>query len=70
MIKGCLKQMWAEGMPPIPVAYCIKDQAAGGCFLTHGHWINMSSTTSTVVACGFYNVEGGTYWMNQDFAAR
>jgi hypothetical protein len=33
----------------------------------HGHWINMVSTTSTWVACGFYNVEGGTYWMNQDF---
>jgi hypothetical protein len=66
-IKKCLGQMWAEGMPPVPVPDCIKDSA---CFPKYGHWINMSSTSSKVVACGFYNVEGTTYWLNQDFAAR
>jgi hypothetical protein len=69
-IKRCLAQMWAEGEPPIPVDQCKMDQAPGGCFLTHGHWINMTSTNSTWVACGFYNVQGGTYWMNQDFDYR
>lgn len=66
-IKRCLAQMWAEGMPPIPVADCIKDST---CFPKYGHWINMSSMTSKSVSCGFYNVEGTTYWMNQDFAGR
>jgi hypothetical protein len=66
-IKKCLGQMWAEGMPPVPVADCIKDST---CFPKYGHWINMSSMTSKVVSCGFYNVEGTTYWLNQDFSNR
>jgi hypothetical protein len=66
-IKRCLAQMWAEGEPPIPVEQCKMDQSPGGCFLTHGHWINMTAARSVWVACGFYNVQGGTYWMNQDF---
>jgi len=66
-IKRCLASMWAEGEPPIPVSECIRDQTPGGCFLTHGHWINMTATNSTWVACGFYLVGNGTYWMNQDF---
>jgi hypothetical protein len=66
-IKKCLAQMWAEGMPPVPVADCIRDSA---CFPKYGHWINMSSMSSKVVSCGFYNVEGTTYWLNQDFSTR
>jgi hypothetical protein len=66
-IKKCLAQMWAEGMPPVPVADCIRDST---CFPKYGHWINMSSMSSKAVACGFYNVEGTTYWMNQDFSTR
>ncbi|HEX6244317.1 MAG TPA: CAP domain-containing protein [Polyangiales bacterium] len=66
-LKRCLAQMWAEGEPPVPIADCIKDQTPGGCFLSHGHWINMVSTTSTWVACGFYEVSSTAVWMNQDF---
>lgn len=69
-LKRCLQQMWNEGMPPIPVADCIKDQAQGGCFLTHGHWINMTSTSAKVASCGFADLGNSTFWMNQDFASR
>jgi hypothetical protein len=66
-LKKCLAQMWAEGEPPVPIPQCTADQSVGGCFLKHGHWINMVSTSSTWVACGFYDVGGGSIWMNQDF---
>ncbi|MFI5306769.1 MAG: hypothetical protein ACHQ53_05425 [Polyangiales bacterium] len=67
-LKNCLMGMWAEGPPPsgTTVAQCIMDTA--GCFQQHGHWINMSSSTSGVVACAFYKMKTGAYWMNQDFA--
>lgn len=61
----CLDQMWAEGEPPQGVAACIQDRT--GCFQMHGHWINMSSSTSQVVACGFYRMPNGSVWMNQNF---
>jgi hypothetical protein len=64
-LKQCLAQMWAEGPPPGTVQACIMDYT--GCFLQHGHYINMSSSTSTVVSCGFYMVSGNSYWGNQDF---
>ena len=57
--------MWAEGEPPIPRDECIRDYQ--GCFLPHGHYINMSSATSQVVSCGFYEMPNGRWWMNQDF---
>lgn len=63
-LKRCLQQMWDEGAPPVPVKTCIADDS---CFPKYGHWINMSSTTSRVVACGFYDMGKSTYWMNQDF---
>lgn len=48
-ISGCLQQMWDEGpgdfYGPPP----------------HGHYINMSSTSFTMVACGFYEGSGGVY---------
>jgi hypothetical protein len=48
-ISGCLQQMWDEGpgdfFGPPP----------------HGHYINMSSTSFSMVACGFYEGSGGTY---------
>ena len=53
MIKGCLKMMWAEG--------------PGADFATHGHYINMSSTKYTKVACGFTKTSSGSYWSVQDF---
>jgi len=64
-LKGCLDQMWDEGMPPVPVSECIRD--SGGCFQEYGHWINMQSETSAVAACGFYQMQNGRYWMNQNF---
>jgi hypothetical protein len=64
-LKGCLDQMWGEGMPPVPITDCIRD--SGGCFQQHGHWINMQSETSMVAACGFYMMSNGRYWMNQNF---
>jgi hypothetical protein len=52
MITGCLEQMWAEG--------------PGEDFNTHGHYINMSSTSYTKVACGFADGMGGV-WAVQNF---
>jgi hypothetical protein len=64
----CLDQMWAEGPPPGTVMACIQDYQ--GCFLKHGHYINMSDSSSKIVSCGFYLMSNGHYWGNQDFAAQ
>jgi hypothetical protein len=64
-LKGCLDQMWAEGEPPNGTQACIADRT--GCFLMHGHWINMSMANYGTVACGFYKMTSGSYWMNQNF---
>ncbi len=64
-LKNCLQAMWNEMEPPIPVADCIRDSQ--GCFQDHGHWINMSDARSGTVACGFYKMSSGAYWMNQNF---
>ena len=53
MITQCLAQMWAEG--------------PGSDFNTHGHYINMSSTSYTQVSCGFYTLPDGSVWAAQDF---
>lgn len=68
-LKQCLAQMWNEGPPPsgTSVAQCIQDYS--GCFLSHGHWINMSDSymPHTSVSCGFYQMATGDDWGNQDF---
>ncbi len=48
-VTGCLQQMWDEGPGDFygPPA--------------HGHYINMSSTSFSHVACGFYDGSGGTF---------
>ncbi len=48
-VSGCLQQMWDEGPGDFygPPA--------------HGHYINMSSTSFSRVACGFYSGSGGVY---------
>lgn len=51
-LPGCLEQMWAEG--------------PGEDFQMHGHYINMSSEQYTRVACGFAEVNG-SWWMVQNF---
>lgn len=53
LLDGCLAQMWAEG--------------PGEPFSEHGHFINMSSTQYTKVACGFYQTGQGDYWAIQNF---
>jgi hypothetical protein len=49
---SCLDMMWAEG--------------PGEDFQAHGHYINMSSTKYTMVACGF-SAPSGTVWAVQNF---
>jgi hypothetical protein len=66
-LKGCLKAMWAEGEPPVSRAECTQD--INGCFQDHGHYLNMSGTAAAV-ACSFYKMKSGQYWMNQDFSGR
>lgn len=53
MIPQCLAMMWAEG--------------PGADFSAHGHYINMSSTKYTEVACGFSTLADGSVWAVQDF---
>jgi hypothetical protein len=52
MIAPCLDMMWAEGP---------------GTGSAHGHYINMSSTMYSMVACGFFTLPGGTVWAAQNF---
>ena len=53
MIKNCLTQMWAEG--------------PGSDFSTHGHYINMSSSSYTMASCGFYTTPDNQVWAVQNF---
>jgi hypothetical protein len=53
IIGPCLQAMWDEG--------------PGSDFSKHGHYINMSSTNYTRVACGFYVTPAGRVWTVQDF---
>jgi hypothetical protein len=61
-LTKCLDMMWAEAEPPVPRAEC-----KGDCFQMHGHYLNMSDMRTTKVACGFYQMANGKYWMNQNF---
>ena len=65
-LTSCLDQMWAEGPPPAGTSdqQCIADYQ--NCFLKHGHYMNMSGDYG-VVACGFYEMSDGKWWMNQNF---
>jgi hypothetical protein len=67
VITQCLQQMWSEGPPPAgtSVAQCEADST---CFEAHGHFINMSNTMVTQVACGFYTTSGGAVWAPQNFS--
>ena len=60
VISLCLQQMWDEGPPPTNP--CDDD-----CFQEYGHFINMTSTSSTKVACGFYTTSAGKVWAVQNF---
>lgn len=67
-LTNCLDAMWDEGEPPVSRQECQADYQ--GCFLKHGHYLNMSDPNNRVVACSFYKMASGAYWMNQDFASR
>ncbi len=53
VVGGCLQMMWDEG--------------PGEPFSEHGHYINMSNTGYSKVACGFSS-SGAGVWANQNFA--
>jgi hypothetical protein len=53
MIAGCLQMMWDEG--------------PGEDFSAHGHYLNMSNTGFTKVACGFHEGADGSVWSVQNF---
>lgn len=61
VISLCLQQMWSEGPGP-------EDPCNGQCFEEHGHFINMTSTSMTKVACGFYTTSSGKVWAVQNFS--
>lgn len=53
MIAPCIQSQWAEG--------------PGGDYATHGHYINMTSTRYTKVACGYFTTPAGKVWAVQSF---
>jgi len=53
IVDGCLQMMWDEG--------------PGDDFNVHGHYINMSSTNYTKVACGIHVTDTGKVWSVQNF---
>jgi hypothetical protein len=60
VISLCLQQMWSEGPGP-------QNPCNGQCFEEHGHFINMTSTSMTKIACGFYTTSSGKVWAVQNF---
>ena len=53
-INGCLQAMWNEG--------------PGEPFIDHGHYINMTNTSFSKVACGFHTTSNGDVWAVQNFS--
>jgi len=53
VISGCLQMMWDEG--------------PGEPYSEHGHFLNMSNTSYTSVACGFHVTDDGAVWAVQNF---
>jgi hypothetical protein len=51
VVSGCLQQMFDEGPPPT-------NPCSGSCYQMHGHFINMTNTDYTMVACGIATVNG------------
>jgi hypothetical protein len=59
VVEGCIQQMFDEGLPP-------EDPCDGQCYQEHGHFINMTSTSVTSVACGMFDGDNG-FWAVQNF---
>ena len=53
MTGPCIQSMWNEG--------------PGGDFATHGHYLNMTSTRFTRVACGYFTAPQGSTWAVLNF---
>ena len=53
VINGCLQSMWDEG--------------PGEPYSQHGHYINMTNPSYSMVACGFYETASGDFWSVQNF---
>jgi len=53
IIERCLQMMWDEG--------------PGEPYSEHGHYINMTNTAYTEVACGFHTTSDGAVWSVQNF---
>lgn len=53
VLEGCLQAMWDEGPGDVPEE--------------HVHYIILSSTEYSRVACGFYQMPSGEIWASQDF---
>jgi len=53
VITGCLQAMWDEG--------------PGEPYQEHGHYINMTNPSYTMVACGFHETPNGSLWSVQNF---
>jgi hypothetical protein len=54
ILTSCMQMMWDEG-PGTP-------------YSAHGHYINMTNTAYSKMACGFYyNAAAKTMWAAQDF---
>jgi hypothetical protein len=53
IVEPCVQDMWNEGPGP-------DDDA-------HGHYINMTSTAYSVVACGFVTLSDGSTWFIQNY---
>jgi hypothetical protein len=53
IISGCLQAMWDEG--------------PGEPYSQHGHYINMTNPSYSMVACGFHETPGGQVWAVQNF---
>jgi hypothetical protein len=43
------------------------NEGPGEPYEEHGHYINMSNTNYTMVACGFYEMDNGDIWHNHNF---
>jgi hypothetical protein len=55
-VNACIQRMFDEGPPP-------QTPCTDACYQAHGHFINMTNTSYTRVACGF----DGT-WAVQNFS--
>jgi len=53
IVNGCLQAMWDEG--------------PGEPYIEHGHYINMTNSSYSMVACGFYETPDGDFWSVQNF---